>query len=135
MTFFQSEIFPSFLMFSVGIERCQWHKMGYFLLIQPITDWTWQKKKQRNLQYFNISTKRTIKLRSLKCIISNALVQRYSVKKVFLETSKNSQENTCARASFLTKLQALSIIYFIINSYLHNFIVRALVPLLTSNIP
>ena len=25
--------------------------------------------------------------------------------KVFLEISKNSQENTCARASFLTKLQ------------------------------
>ena len=31
--------------------------------------------------------------------------QRYSVKKVFLEISKNSQENTCARVSFLIKLQ------------------------------
>ena len=30
----------------------------------------------------------------------------YSVKKVFLEISQNSQENTCARVSFLTKLQA-----------------------------
>ena len=29
-----------------------------------------------------------------------------SVKKVFLEISQNSQENTCARASFLIKLQA-----------------------------
>ena len=28
-----------------------------------------------------------------------------SVKKVFLETSQNSQENTCARDSFLIKLQ------------------------------
>ena len=28
-------------------------------------------------------------------------------KKVFLETSRNSQQNTCARVSFLTKLQAL----------------------------
>ena len=27
------------------------------------------------------------------------------VKKVFLEISKNLQENTCARASFLIKLQ------------------------------
>ena len=27
-------------------------------------------------------------------------------KKVFLETPQNSQENTCARASFLIKLQA-----------------------------
>ena len=31
--------------------------------------------------------------------------QECSVKKVFLETSQNSQENTCARASFLIKLQ------------------------------
>ena len=29
-----------------------------------------------------------------------------SVKKVFLEISQNSQENTCARVSFLIKLQA-----------------------------
>ena len=30
---------------------------------------------------------------------------RPSVKKVFLETSQNSQENTCARVSILIKLQ------------------------------
>ena len=36
-----------------------------------------------------------------------AVVQRCSLKKVFLEISQNSQENTCARASFLIKLQAL----------------------------
>ena len=30
-----------------------------------------------------------------------AVVQRCSVKKVFLEISKNSQENTCARVFFL----------------------------------
>ena len=29
-----------------------------------------------------------------------AVVQRYSVKKVFLEISQYSQENTCARVSF-----------------------------------
>ena len=29
--------------------------------------------------------------------------KRCSVKKVFLEISQNSQENTCARVSFLTK--------------------------------
>ena len=34
------------------------------------------------------------------------VVQTCSVKKMFLETSQNSQENTCARASFLIKLQA-----------------------------
>ena len=36
-----------------------------------------------------------------------AVVQRCPVKKVFLEISQNSQENTCARVSFLRKLQAI----------------------------
>ena len=35
-----------------------------------------------------------------------AVVQRCSVIKVFLEISQNSQESTCARASILIKLQA-----------------------------
>ena len=41
-----------------------------------------------------------------KFISQEAVVQRCSVKKVFLEISQNSQENTCARVSFLIKLQA-----------------------------
>ena len=36
-----------------------------------------------------------------------AVVHRCSMKKVFLEISQNSQENTCARASFLIKLSAV----------------------------
>ena len=35
-----------------------------------------------------------------------AVAQTCSVKKIFLEISQNSQENPCARASFLIKLQA-----------------------------
>ena len=35
--------------------------------------------------------------------ITEAAVPRYSVKKVFLEISQNSQENTCATDSFLIK--------------------------------
>ena len=35
-----------------------------------------------------------------------AVAQRCSVKKVFIEISQQSQENTCARVSFLIKLQA-----------------------------
>ena len=35
-----------------------------------------------------------------------AVVQRCSVKKMFLEISQNSQENLCSRVSFLIKLQA-----------------------------
>ena len=37
---------------------------------------------------------------------SEAVARRCSVKKVFLEISQNSEENTCARVSFLIKLQA-----------------------------
>ena len=37
---------------------------------------------------------------------TEAIAQRCSVKKVFLEIPQNSQESTCARVSFLTKLQA-----------------------------
>ena len=39
-------------------------------------------------------------------INTKAVVQRFSVKKVFLEITQNSQENTYARVSFLIKLQA-----------------------------
>ena len=35
-----------------------------------------------------------------------AVVQRCSVKKVLLEISQNSQQNTCTRVSFLIKLRA-----------------------------
>ena len=38
--------------------------------------------------------------------ISEVVVRRCSVKKVFLEISQNSQENTCTKDSFLIKLQA-----------------------------
>ena len=41
----------------------------------------------------------------LKCSLE-AVAQRCSVKKLFLEISQNSQENTCARVSLLLKLQA-----------------------------
>ena len=40
------------------------------------------------------------------CEFIEAVAQTYSVKKVFLEFSQNLQENTCARVSFLIKLQA-----------------------------
>ena len=44
-------------------------------------------------------------LMSLLLLVAEAQT-RANVKKVFLEISQNSQENTCARASFLIKLQA-----------------------------
>ena len=39
-----------------------------------------------------------------KC--TEAVTQRCSIKKIFLEISQNSQENTGARVTFLIKLQA-----------------------------
>ena len=41
-----------------------------------------------------------------KQVQSEADVQRCYVKKVFLEISQNSQENTCAKVSFSIRLQA-----------------------------
>ena len=41
--------------------------------------------------------------------ITDAVARKCSVKKVFLEVSQNSQENTSARVSFLIKLQASGI--------------------------
>ena len=41
--------------------------------------------------------------------VSSSEGRSCSVKKVFLEISQNSQENTCARVSFLIKLQASGI--------------------------
>ena len=40
-----------------------------------------------------------------------AVAQRCSVKKVFFKISQNSKENTCARLSFLIKLQASGLNY------------------------
>ena len=42
--------------------------------------------------------------------ILEAIVQRCSVKKVFLKIPQNSQENTCVRVSFLIKLHACNFI-------------------------
>ena len=41
-----------------------------------------------------------------KIFFIEAVIQRCYVKKVLLEISLNSQENTCTRISFLIKLQA-----------------------------
>ena len=41
-------------------------------------------------------------------LLLEAIVRRFSAKKVFLKILQNSHENTCARVSFLIKLQALA---------------------------
>ena len=47
-----------------------------------------------------------MKMKWIKYVLVEAVTRRCSVKKVFLEISKNLQENTCVRVSFLIKLQA-----------------------------
>ena len=54
--------------------------------------------------YFLHSQLTMTKLKGL--IPTEEVVQRCSVKKVFLEILQNSQGNTCARVSFLIKLEA-----------------------------
>ena len=41
-------------------------------------------------------------------MLSEAVVQRCSVKKVFLDILQNSQENTCAGVSFLINLMTIA---------------------------
>ena len=43
---------------------------------------------------------------SILCIQTKTVVQRSSLKKVFLKISQNSLENICVKVSFLIKLQA-----------------------------
>ena len=50
---------------------------------------------------------------------SKVVAQRYSVKKLFLKFSQNSQENACARVSFLIKLQATAIINYLNYPFLY----------------
>ena len=48
------------------------------------------------------------------CLTSEAVMQRCSVKKVFLEIQQNSKENTCARVSFFVNLHVSTLqLYFI----------------------
>ena len=53
--------------------------------------------------------------------ISEAATEDALQKKVFLKLSQNSQENTCARVSFLIKLDATQACNFILKTDL-NFI-------------
>ena len=70
-----------------------------------------KKQKTKNLAYKKkVWTAHICSLLSISDSNHNAtaeaISQRCSVKKVFLEISQNSQENTSARVSFLSKLQA-----------------------------
>ena len=70
-----------------------------------------KKKKHRSNQIFSSHGKTTNKASlttfSMQInLMSEAVSQRCSVEKVFLEILQNSHESTCTRVSFLIKLQA-----------------------------
>ena len=66
------------------------------------TNVTITRKVWKAVNWFSIQI---IWLVFIWCQHSEAVARRCSVKKVFLEISQNSEENTCARVSFLIKLQ------------------------------
>ena len=55
---------------------------------------------------FHLAAILSLKKYVLNIIETEAVARRSSVNKVFLEISQNSQENTCARGSFVIKLEA-----------------------------
>ena len=46
---------------------------------------------------------------SVSSHLSEAVFHMCSAEKIFLEITQNSQENTCAKVSFLIKLQVLTL--------------------------
>ena len=65
-------------------------------------------KKVEGVQNLTKMIIRYFTIRANDCFLE-AVVQRCSAKKVFLEISQNSQENTCARVSFLIKFVGLGL--------------------------
>ena len=61
--------------------------------------------KRDNLTLTNAICQVTAQNNTISPQLSEAVARWCSVKKVFLEISQNSRENTCARVSFLIKLQ------------------------------
>ena len=64
-----------------------------------------QKTNNTNFEFYTFFILCFVKL--ILGVLLEAVAQSYSVKKMFLVISQNSQENTCARAPFLIKLQAI----------------------------
>ena len=71
----------------------------FMLLVKPTNFSKTAGKLYLNLYFLD-------SLMPLVSLYTEAVAQRCPVKKMFLEISQNSQENTCARVSFLIRLQA-----------------------------
>ena len=81
----------------------------------PMIDFTenghpisWKLVHLMILKYFAVKPSRNVS-NTIKQVSNRSSHQRCSVWKAILEISQNSQENTCARVSFLIKLSASSL--------------------------
>ena len=115
------EIPPLFSLFSKLLETCFFSELFLFFKVRG--------KTSKKFHFIPINAKLSLlsskknegtivtpvrKPRFLKILIfgTEAVIHRCSAKKVFLKFSQNSQENTCARVSFLMKLpEAHNFIY------------------------
>ena len=81
-------------------QHIKQHEISEIILTSEI----WLAEHKLVVKLINISLVYTLSIRVVR--EHGVVVRRCSVKKVFLEILQNSQENTCARVSFLIKLQA-----------------------------
>ena len=82
-------------------NRCLWSLKFWHMFMSSTQNWL--EKGPELVSYVLMVIERWKS--KVKVTLKEAVVQNYSVKKVFLEISQNSHENTSARVSFLTKLQ------------------------------
>ena len=80
-------------------RRRNWHQWLFSGFCVVMFELTWY-------MFWWFDAEVNLKFYTAKYLVSEAVVRSCSVKKVFLEISQNSQENTCARVSFLIKLPA-----------------------------
>ena len=81
------------------------HNKNSMLFSQPRFYLTFPLSCVWNSAMFPIMFYKLFNANSTVFLFSEAVAQRCSVKKMFLEISQNSQENPCARASFLEALR------------------------------
>ena len=118
--------FHNFLYFENCQSPCYWFQVFkvlvfYFLVIFKLKIkilGTNLPRNMKNIFHFIIEFNKQIHDGKTLCLLSwyryiillleftEEVARRCLVKKMFLEISQNSQENTCARVSFLIKLQA-----------------------------
>ena len=90
--------FQKHLFYRTSLDDCFW------LFRATLLKWGTANNVWKTSDEYSLP--RDSNLRSTVQVYPESVVRRCSVKKVFLQISLNSQENTCNKVSFLIKLQA-----------------------------